>query len=58
MIESQAIVKSSTDNVIRDAFIKLKTLSPKNRMKNEKIPEIPNFETTFGKYRIYYDQRK
>lgn len=57
MIESQAIVKSSSDNVIRDAFIKLKTLSPKNRMKNEKIPEIPNFETTFGKYRIYYDKQ-
>lgn len=56
MIESQAIVQSSTDNVIRDAFIKLKTLSPKNRMKNEKIPEIPNFETTFGKYRVYYDK--
>ncbi len=56
MIESQAIVQSSTDNVIRDAFIKLKTLSPKNRMKNEKIPEIPNFETTFGKFRIYYDK--
>ena len=57
MIESQAIVKSSSDNVIRDAFIKLKTLSPKNRMKNEKIPEIPNFETRFGKYRIYYDKQ-
>lgn len=56
MIESQAIVKSSSDNVIRDAFIKLKTLSPKNRMKNEKIPDIPNFETTFGKYRVYYDK--
>ena len=56
MIESQAIVKSSSDNVIRDAFIKLKTLSPKNRMKTEKIPEVPNFETTFGKYRIYYDK--
>lgn len=56
MIESQAIVKSSSDNVIRDAFIKLKTLSPKNRMKTEKIPEVPSFETTFGKYRIYYDK--
>lgn len=56
MIESQAIVKSSSDNVIRDAFIKLKTLSPKNRMKNEKIPEIPSFETRLGKYRIYYDK--
>lgn len=56
MIESQAIVKSSSDNIIRDAYIKLKTLSPKNRMKNEKIPEIPNFETRFGKYRIYYEK--
>jgi len=56
MIESQAIVKSSSDNIIRDAFVKLKTLSPKHRMKNEIIPEIPNFETTFGKYRIYYDK--
>jgi len=56
MIESQAIVKSSSDNPIRDAFVKLKTLSPENRMKYEKIPEIPNFETQFGKYRIYYDK--
>jgi len=56
MLESQARVQSSTDNVIRDAFIKLKTLSPKHRMKNEKIPAIPNFETRFGKYRIYHDK--
>lgn len=56
MIESQAIVRSSTVNIIRDAFIKLKTLSPKNRLNNEKIPEIPSFETKFGKYRIYYDK--
>lgn len=56
MIESQAIVKSSSDNPIREAFIKLKTLSPENRMKYEKIPEIPSFETMFGKYRIFYDK--
>lgn len=58
MIESQARVKKTTDNVIRDAFIKLKTLSPKNRMKNEKIPEVHSFDITFGKYRIYYDKKK
>ena len=56
MIESQARVKSSTDNPIRDAFVKLKTLSPKNRMKTEEIPEIPSFDTRLGKYRIYYDK--
>lgn len=56
MIESQAIVKSSSDNPIREAFIKLKTLSPENKMKYEKIPEIPSFETMFGKYRIFYDK--
>ena len=56
MLESQALVKSSSENRIRDAFIKLKTLSPKNRMKNDKLPEIPNFEMQLGKYRVYYDK--
>ncbi|WP_281631615.1 hypothetical protein [Flavobacterium luteolum] len=56
MIESQNIVRTSSENIIKDAFIKLKTLSPKHRLKNEKLPELPNFEMQFGGYRIHHDK--
>lgn len=58
MIESQATVKAELGNPIREAFIKLKTLSPEMRMQRENLPEIPEFETRVSKYKIYYKKKE
>ena len=57
MIESQNVVRTSSENDIKDAFVKLKTLSPKHRLKKEKLPDLPDFEMRFGEYKIYHDKK-
>lgn len=58
MIESQARVKTEFNDPIREAFVKLKTLTPQNRMEKEELPELEDFEMKFGKYKIYHKKKK
>jgi hypothetical protein len=54
LIESQARVKSISDNPIKEMFMKIKTLSPVHRLKTEGLPKVEDIEVKLGETTIYY----
>lgn len=54
LIESQARVRATFDDPIREMYVKIKTLSPEHRLKTEKLPETEDFEVQMGGTKIYY----
>ncbi|WP_044397936.1 hypothetical protein [Lacinutrix sp. Hel_I_90] len=53
LIESQADIGSNMDNPIKEMFIKIKALEPKNRLKRDKLPDKVNLEVELRNYKIY-----
>jgi len=54
LIESQANIGSNMANPIKEMFIKIKALEPKNRLKIDKLPNKANLEVELGDYKIYH----
>lgn len=55
-IEAHAKVKTTFDDPIKEMFIKLKTLSPEQRIAREEMPARQPFDIRFGDYRLYYNE--
>ncbi len=56
LIESQANIESNIANPIKEMYIKIKALEPKNRLKIDKLPQKGNLEVELGNYKIYHKQ--